>query len=92
MAETRTRRIVRRAAMGLTACVLMVGAYVGSVATLILATQAGWIPKAVTESGAPGTYATPLLWYSANSDLPGSSLARTVVRWSVDTGRVTRNR
>lgn len=78
--------------MGLAGCVLMLGVYVGSVATLILATQAGWIPKAVTESGAPRTYATPLIWYSANSDLPGSSPARTVVRWSVDMGRVTRNR
>ena len=68
--------------------VLLPVCYIGSVACLVAATQAEWIPKAVTDSGIPDAYTAPLVWYSDNPDMPGLQAAKSLLWRSVEKGKV----
>jgi hypothetical protein len=84
MPTPRSRRIVRRAAMAMAGVVLLVSGYVGSVASLFIANNAGWLPEAFPES-VMIAYPTPLIWY-ARSELPGSTACLSLMQWAIETG------
>jgi hypothetical protein len=83
--ETRRRRIVRSAVMALGVVVLLVASYIASVASLFIATNAGWLPEAFPES-VTVAYPTPLLWYASNPELPGSRVCLSLLGWAMETG------
>jgi hypothetical protein len=85
MNRPRRRRFVRRAVMAVAGVVLLPAWYAISAASLIVATNAGWLPAALPES-AILAYPKPLFWYSENSERPGALACRSLVGWAIKTG------
>jgi hypothetical protein len=85
------RRIVKRTVWILAVVVLLPVCYVGSVACLVSAMYAGWIPQALIDSGIPDAYMAPLVWYSEKPDMPGSQAAKSLLGRSADRGKVIHN-
>jgi hypothetical protein len=81
-------RIVRRAVLAGAGLLLLPVGYVGSVATLCFAMNAGVVSKAVANWPAVHAYTLPLAWYMADVDRPGSHTLHRLIDSANKAGRM----
>lgn len=91
MAAIERRKIVRRLVIAVASVVLLLLGYLGSIASLVFASNAGWVPNSVRGSPVFFWYGFPAFWYASQSDWPGCEACEKCLEWCMHAGQKMRN-